>query len=216
VTDKYFNENGLLGPHGENDVVFTAQYYTLVLLASNGSPLVRENLRGKLTAAIDSLLASPKHFASSAEGQPWSHDNHSALISVSQIYGLKYHTTFFYKYWWRRVHPRDLIFYIHSLGGIWRLLALPFIPLLSLIMILGAFPKYKNIDGQLVLATDGKLLSWLRLHTGNFPLTKRVYDYIIRVNYGSWTTIFGTYFRDVNHPNNIYARKIYKSGEGHQ
>lgn len=211
MSDKHFDENGLLGPHGENDVVFTAEYYTLVLLHSKNNPMMKENLRGKLSSAIESLLTAKSNFVSRDEGQPWSHDNHTAVIAVSQIFGLNYHTKFFYKGWWRRVHPRDLIFYIHSLGGIWSILMLPFIPLLSLIMILGATPSYKNIDGQQVLATDGKLLSWLRLQTGNYPLTKRVYDSIIKEHYGSWNLIFKTYFKELDHPNRLYAEKIYGS-----
>lgn len=212
MTDKFFDDRGLLGPHGENDIVYTAEYYALVLLASNYKTRMERILKPDLIRALESLVVERGAFLSSDSSEPWSHDNHTALISISQIYNLEYHTKFFWEGWWRRMHPRDLIFYIHSLGGFRGLLALPFIPLLSLIMILGALPSYKKIDGQLVLATDGKLLSWLRLQTGNYPLTSRIYNYIIKKRYGSWCNIFSVYFKDPEHPNNVYSRLIYMPG----
>ena len=211
MSDKFFDNRGLLGPHGENDIVYTSQYYILVLLASSPEkrPFLKEYYSSSLIKALESLRVGRGAFQSDDSKEPFSHDNFTALISISQVYGLEYHTKFFWKGWWRRAHPRDVIFYIHSLGGFRGILALPFIPLLSLIMLIGALPSYKNIDGQLVLATDGKLLSWLRLQTGNYPLTKRVYDSIISYRYGSWSKIFRTYFREPGHPNNIYSQKIY-------
>lgn len=208
----YFDQRGLLGPQGENSIIFTSQYYSLLLLSSDSKKrdFLKENYSASLINALESLRSGHNSFQSDDPREPWSHDNHSALIAISQIYSLEYHKKFSWKGWWRRAHPRDLIFYVHSLGGFRGLLALPFIPLLSLIMLFGALPSYKNIDGDKVLATDGKLLSWLRLQTGNYPITNYIYNHLIKEHYGSWTNIFSVYFKDKDHPNNVYARLVYE------
>lgn len=77
-------------------------------------------------------------------------------------------------------------------------------------MIFGvAFDHYKNIDGARILATDGKLLTWMRLYgNNNLYLTKKVIELIMKLRNKRWNDYFLVYFRDPNHPNVILSRNI--------
>jgi hypothetical protein len=78
--------------------------------------------------------------------------------------------------------------------------------LLSIVMIIGCARKYKRRtygNGQKVklVATDSKLLAWLRFKGGlDMPLTKKVCEYFIKKNFSEgWKGVFDTYFCE-GHP----------------
>jgi hypothetical protein len=87
--------------------------------------------------------------------------------------------------------------------------------LLSIVMIIGCARKYKYRtygNGQKVklIATDSKLLAWLRFKGGlDMPLTKKICEYFIRKNFGSWKGVFDTYFME-GHPLRQFKQAQYE------
>jgi len=194
-----------IGPFGENEILFTAEYWMF-------KKLLKEEINiDEMDAAIKSQeLPDKSGFVSKDKNESWSHDNHSGLVCLSKLAGLDYHKKFFYKDMWRRMHPRDLIFYAYVSGGLLGFLATFFLPLLSIIMIISCMASYKNIDGDMVPATDGKILSWLRLNTINMPITKMICNLLIKKNFKTWDKVFAIYFKDADHDINVLARKLYE------
>lgn len=204
-------ENCLLGPHPENSILFTSEYWHLLaLFRKNKQFSIKE--RSQIVKAINSqLLPDQSGFVSFDHNEPWSHDNHTGLICLSKLLDLPYHKKLTWKGWWRRCHPKDLIFYAYLRGGLPRLIVTPFLFILCFFMILTCHEKYKVRNGVKILKTDGKLLTFLRLQAlPDLHLTKKICDEIIIERFGSWAGVFKTYFVEENHPNVILARAIFE------
>jgi hypothetical protein len=128
-----------------------------------------------------------------------SHDNLTAVYSFNcGVFYLKSARDQLNSY-----HPRDWAYYnIIENKGLKKLNYF----LLSIVMIIGCARKYKRRtygNGQKVklVATDSKLLAWLRFKGGlDMPLTKKVCEYFIKRNFSEgWKGVFDTYFMD-GHP----------------
>lgn len=203
---RYFDENGMMTPGGENGILFTAEYVTL---AKEG-----EYNMSKLFAyeAIKSQQIGPHTFQSVDKKEPWSHDNHTGMVCMSKIMDLNFHKKFFWSGWWRRAHPRDVVFYLYMKGGIIGALAWFFLWIPMISMIVSCATTYKVRGARRFVATDGKLLTWLRCKAGNLHLTYWICSEIIsrKEKFGSWYKVFKIYFKHNDHPNVRLAKELYE------
>lgn len=204
-------KTNLLGPHGENDIVFTSEYWHLLKEYRKGAPFnLRE--RSQVIIAINHLMdEDEKGFTSNDTSEPWSHDNHTALVCLSKLFDLPYHRKLLWRGWWRRIHPRDLIFYAYMSGGVARFISYFFLPLLFAIMLISMRKTYKITNGDIVYNTSGKLLALLRMMScPEFELTRTWCDALIVKGFKNWANVFKIYFIDEEHPNLILARAIFE------
>jgi hypothetical protein len=197
----FFNHEWLMQPFGENPILYTAEYAALT------HPNAFSADKAKI--AIESLLNKERDGFEAVKGEPFSHDNMTAVVCLSKLYNLSYHTKFFWKHWWRRAHPRDWIFYLSLKEGIIGRIAGLFMFIPSMCMIYGLlFDHYKIIDGQRVLATDGKLLTYLRLSCcTSLKLTQKLCHAILRYRKVNWSDYFKIYFGQ-QHPNYIHSTRF--------
>ena len=197
--EKYMDEHGMITPGGMNTIVYTVQYLML------GGLDLKVSFLDILVRHIDDKTGD---WCNSDETTPISHDNMTALAICINRYGLqRLRFEPQHAYW----HPRDFIYYAFMSNSIfWRLFGNLFLWISSICMIFGvAFDHYKNIDGARILATDGKLLTWMRLYgNNNLYLTKKVIELIMKLRNKRWNDYFLVYFRDPNHPNVILSRNI--------
>lgn len=201
----YFDKQYLLSPGGENGILFTAEYATMA--KETNDKLFIAQATAALWSQIQNLNELElKRFPGNTR---YSHDNMTGLVCLSKLTGTSIHKSYFWTDWWYRCHPRDVVFYLHAKGGIWEALMLPFLWILSLCMIVSVgWSTYKQIDGKQVLATDGMLLTWLRLNSFKFPLTEVICNYIVKKKYGNWQPIFSIYFKDPAHPLNVLTKEL--------
>ena len=174
---RWFDDNYLLYPFGENGILFTSEFFTLKKL------LGRLSERDKFLAkqAIESQRVSPSEFRAISE-EINSHDNHTGIVCLSYLVGFDYHKRFFWKHWWRRIHPRDIVFYLYLKGGLSRSIASLLMWIPSLAMIISCAQNYKVRNGRRILKTDGKLLAWLRFNTIKMPITELICTWLIKRN----------------------------------
>lgn len=187
----YFNENNMLAPHGMNDILYTAHFQALTNYFS----------KGEIKTLLD-LHKKDREYVNSDFAGPISHDNFTAFICLSKLVSLPKHDFKPEHAWW---HPRDFIFYSYTSNNkVAQMFGFLLLWISCLIMIIGMWQEnYKIIDGKKVLATDGKLLTWLRINTFNLPITKWICDYIVKKKYISYELFFSIYFKDKEHPNNV-------------
>lgn len=205
----WIDKNGLMEPTGENGSLYTVEY---LLLCRNYRKLV---FRDKyfITKTLESIVLDLFKYIFRVENnptsenptEPFSHDNMTGILSLSYILDRKYHKKFFYKYWWRRIHPRDLGYYLYLYNPLFK----PLLLITSIAMIISCFPSYKIIDGAIVPRTDGKILSWIRLNTVRMPITAKICTWLIKKQFGSWKNVFSTFFKDKEHPNNFFEKSVY-------
>ena len=194
--EKYTDEHSMIGPGGMNTIVYTVQYLIL-------GGLLDISFFDILFRHIDNKSGD---WCNSDGTTPISHDNMTAMALLVKRYGytsIKFEPQ--HAYW----HPRDFFYYAFmSNSPFWRIVGNLFLWVSSLCMIFGvAFDHYKNIDGAKVLATDGKLLTWMRINGSNLPVTKYICDYIVHKK-GGWNQYFKIYFKDEGHPNIVLSRNI--------
>lgn len=134
-----------------------------------------------------------------------SHDNLTACycylvltnISLGDLYILRQKRRQLNSY-----HPREWAFYNLIEGEGFKPLNYF---LISIIMIIGCARKYKHRtygNGQEVrlIATDSKILAWLRFKSGiDMPITKKICNWLIKKHFGNWKEVFKIYFTD-GHP----------------
>lgn len=190
---------GMIGPGGMNTIVYTVQYLML-------GGLLDISFLQILFIHLDNESG---RWCNSDGTMPVSHDNMTALAILIKRYGrtaIKFEPQ--HAYW----HPRDFFYYAFmSNSRVWRIIGNLFLWVSSLCMIYGvAFDHYKNIDGARILATDGKLLTWMRINGSNLPLTRLICNLIVRMK-GGWSQYFSIYFKDEEHPNVVMIREIEKS-----
>lgn len=190
----YFDKDYGMAPHGENFVLFTAEYCRLVQM--RGYNITKEANVDKAHHVIETALADMNDYLS--------HDNMTAIVCLSKQFGLHYHEKYRHRDWMRRLHPRDIIFYLYAKGSVIGKILLP----LSIISMLWAVFHKQITNG--VLDTDGKLLTWLRIETFDLKKTRRMAEFILKWRHNKrWNDIFDIYFTDPNHPNRRHARRIY-------
>ena len=172
---EWYDENGGMSPYGENFVLFTCYFEHLTL------NLPRELVK----KAIETAIADMNDYLS--------HDNWTAIVCLSKLYGFDYHEKLLTRDAWRRIHPRDIGFYLFMKYE-YRILLLPTV----LSMLYAVWHKQITND---TLDTDGKLLSWLRLHHMNMPwLNKLLAKILVKRHNATWADIFKIYFRKEEHP----------------
>jgi len=184
----------------ENGILFT--YTNIILQNKNGL-----DDKPDLNHIIKSLTRSDGSIKSSliAGDRTWSHDNHTAFMSWSKKFGYKYHNNFFWYNWNRRVHPRDIVYYLSLRDDIVGTMAKPFLFITSIAMIVSCYQEYKIRNGRKILKTDGKILAFVRFNTISMPFTEKVCNWLIKNNpkFGSWENVFKIYFKNEDHPNRV-------------
>lgn len=196
----YFDHRYLCRPWGGNSILYTAEY--AALSSSTTDRLHRIHAIIAYNCFIQSaILELPT-------GESFSHDDMTALVCLNNQYDLDTDITRLHKIDTRsRLHPRDIIFYMYAAGGLYSVLVYPLLPILTICMVESVLNKtYKTIDGVKVLATDGALLTFLRLHTFNFPITKLLVDLSLKFHKMKWSDYFRTYFGP-DHPNYILSKE---------
>ena len=213
--EEWFDKYGLLhvnkGRDSENGILFTVEYYLLRLLTNE---LSDEDIKSfKITVAF--LKNQDNTFSALPNGgDHWSHDNHTAKCSMEYLLGLN--SDIWLKDWYKRVHPRDLIFYWFMTPYIgW--MARPFLWIPGAAMVVSCIQTYKTRGDVKMLRTDGKLLTFVRCiatrrKSWTMALTWRLCSWIInkKKQFGSWSSVFSIYFRETDHPNNVLSLKYFK------
>ena len=194
----FFNDNGLLKPFGENEILYSSQWFLLNKMLNT----VDADKITLMIKALDSQIHGDELLA--VPGEDWSHDNHTGYLCLGRNLGfdLKFNAAY-PPDWYKRMHPRDLVFwgYMWNPYIFWILMWIP-----SIAMIISCLRKYES-NGD--LATSTKLLAWLRLNTIKMPLTKMICDAIIKKRWGDWSKVFSYYFKNPLHPNNILSKVVY-------
>ena len=191
--EKYTDHKGMIGPGGMNTIVYTVQYLMLGGL-----------LNISFMQIIFNHLSDDGSWCNSDGTTPISHDNMTALAILVKRYGS--HGKIQFEPQHAYLHPRDFFYYAFMCNSLrWRIIGTAFLWISSLCMIYGvAFDHYKNIDGAKVLATDGKLLTWMRINGSNLPITRFICNQIVKYK-GGWSQYFKIYFKDEGHPNRVMA-----------
>lgn len=105
--------------------------------------------------------------------------------------------------WSRFLHPRDIIYYAYLNKNIFGYL---FLPILFIILAVSCLSTWKNKE-HTILATDGKLLTWVRCQAVMensliWRIFYRFATYIISKKFkNGWEGVFNTYFYYPGHPN---------------
>ncbi len=191
--ESYFFDDGRMAPHGMNDIVYSTEFLYL---------------GGQLTFLQENKLYSShilNGLVNSDNTAPISHDNLTALTCLSLLISLpgpRFSPE--HAYW----HPRDFFFYAYMNGtGLIKAFGFLFSWVTSVCLIYSIiFDSYKTINGQQVLATDGKLLTFLVINTGKYNLTKAVCEFILKRKGKKFADYFLIYFGD-QHPNYILAKE---------
>lgn len=201
--------------NSENGPLFSAEFHRLYYeMYGKRHPYILDT--------ISAINDKPGQFNPSGEwldkdskDAHFSHDNMTGLYCLYYIAFSKIpsHLPLITKY---AKHPRDVLFYsyCHSLkyGG----LLMHIIRHLLLIipctaMLVSCYQLYKVRNGNKILKTDGKLLTWLRCRTFGLKKTMWCAEKILkfRKKWRSWDHIFGAYFNRSDHPINQMASRLY-------
>lgn len=190
----YIDVNGFMAPYGENGVLFTTEYVYLRRIAG----ISASHLSSVALEAIETTLKEP------ADGEPLSHDNMTAIVSLSRFYGFDYHKTYFHRDWWWRIHPRDVFFYLYMMGGMYRVISYLGLWFTALSMVISCLSRQTVSSGD--LDTDSKLLAWLRCEAAGWHKFSRLLE---KLNGCTWNVIFNIYFRDPENPIRVIANEVY-------
>lgn len=180
----WFDDKGYMSPYGENGVLFTSEYLHL-----NSDFYVQMHMKN----AIEAALVDYNDFLS--------HDNWTGIVCASKLLGLSYHKNLFARDFWRRLHPRDIGFYLY-LKFDFKVFLIP-----TILAMLWACYSKQQTNGT--LDTDGKILAWLRLHHIKIPLLNKLLENILLSRHNAtWYDIFLIYFKDTEHPilKELYGR----------
>lgn len=192
----YYLRPDSVEPGGENSVLFLAEIATMV--KKLGYPTINAYYVEQI---IDMTLAP------GFENQPLSHDNMTGIVVLSKLYNFNYHKKYMHRSFWRRLHPRDIIFYLHNLNPIMKILTTPFLPIVWLSQLVACYNGYIHPGG--ILDTDGKILAWLRNESMRWTINQQLCNFILRKRFGySMQNIFAIYFKDSGHPMNVMAKEL--------
>lgn len=205
-----------LKKESENGVLFTAEFYAL--LANAGFQFGAGDIR----VLLDNQIYKPgeRRKTPGLDDDHYSHDNdtgfRTAACLLAEYYDDdSYRRKMFLGDYWKNFpgqsHPRDFGFRMATKGGFWRVLAVPFLWITSVAMFISCFQDYKVRNENKILKTDGKLLAWLRCQALCMPITFKICSAIIRRNkeFGSWKRCFEMYFKVPQHPNRLFADRVY-------
>lgn len=209
--DGSWDERGFMKPGAENGILFSLEHYMLCKKAHelnrNQETLNKRVIAGgHLITAMEYVTRNGDISYFDGEGT-WSHDNHTALTSASFILDMDYHKRLDWHGWYRRIHPRDLGYYLSlRYPAFKRVLLIP----TQIAMIVSCYQEYKTRNGNTMLKTDGKLLAWVRFNTIKMPITRKICNWLIKRNpkFGSWKNVFTIYF-GLDHPSSQLDEKIY-------
>ena len=200
-----------MSPFGENDSLFTTTFIVLYWKLSG------ERLTGLAHKVYRTKLIAHKEFRDShTSREPWSDDNHIGMLCLNQVMKQvnpnvwSIHHTFFYRYWWRRIQPKHLIFFLYACPWT-RVLSLPFLWIMSLWFMGTCLNESLNKNTK-ELDTDGKILVWLILSCYKLPTTQKLCTWAIRRNKraGSWEKLFKIYYKNLRHPNRNFPKLPYE------
>lgn len=203
---KWFREDGTMSPFGENGVLFTAEYCVMeneLLPGSTNVALLGHRVLKTSQVEEDYFSSGEKHF---------SHDNLTGVFCLSKTLGTDHHKKIWFRNYWAYLHPRDFLWYLWANQRWYSYLVLPFFPIITLAMMHSCWSDFKVRNGNKILKTDGKILSFLRLKAFNMPITARLCDWVLRNNkeFGSWKKCFEIYFRDPEHPLRNFPDEMYE------
>lgn len=210
---KYFDEYGLLqlSPEAEitdNGILFLAEWYVLQEPVYPYTVYHRD--RSKINQVIKKHMTTMGEFCQNPENRddPASHDNLTAIMVLSKKCDLCWHKNI--KIWGVVWHPRDIIFYSLLRGRWYDRWAYCFRWLLGCIQLVSCLRKYKKRDHGTFIATDSKLLYFVRKSVVS-TWADSLCDRALKKHFGQefWYQIFKTYFQDENHPNRILSEKLY-------
>jgi len=214
MTKPLYDDRGFMKPWGENGLLFTTENLVLEMKDGNQDKIDYSTL---MTCKAITNVFDGFDITYGDENGNWSHDNHTALLCASYILDLQIEDKFLYKGWYRRIHPRDLGYYLYlfytsklpKLGVISTLLRVLLIPT-AIAMMVSCYQQTKVRNGVTFNKTDGKLLAWLRFNTVRMPLVERICTYLIERNpiFGSWKNVFTIYF-GADHPNSNFDEEVY-------
>lgn len=210
--ERWFREDATMSPFGENGVLFTAEYVIMKVNEMELAGLGKESLTGNLLGhrVIKTSQVEPDYFSSGEKH--FSHDNLTGVFCLSKTLGTDHHKKIWFKNYWAYLHPRDFIWYLWANQKWYSYLVLPFLWIATLAMMHSCWSDYKVRNGNKILKTDGKILTFLRLKTFRMPITARLCDWVLRNNneFGSWKACFTMYFKDPEHPNRNFPDEVYE------
>lgn len=204
MNNKYFDENGLMAPFGENSVLFAAEYLTLV--RNESEELRKEHAR----SAIAAVYRGDERFEA-VKGEKWSHDNHTAVVCLSKVMGFEWHKSLYPKHIMTMIHPKDFIFYAYAAGRWYSPIAFCLLWITSIAMIISCFQTYKVRNGVKIIKSDGKLLAWLRCQAFDMKVTWFFCKIMLTLNkqFGNFQNCFNMYFTDPEHPSRQFTSVSY-------
>lgn len=227
---KFYDDFGLINSrpdekNSENALLFTVEHFFLTKSAQD-----YENIKESIEASRigDGLFL--QHPANTLQGEDryMSHDQLTAIVAFSYHNDLDFHKEIWKeikRQWFRYnnvevpqtmwemltnrrfLHPRDIIFYGYCADSIIFYLTLP---LLWIIMIISSFKMKKVRPHGTFIATDGKLLNFVRCKASKknilWKLVWKLNDYIVRKRIGTLHEVFKIYFPYEDHPNVIASK----------
>lgn len=189
---EFFYPNGLMSPHGSNDIVYTTQFCIL------GGGMMK-------SVANDAFEEHypENRFVNSDGSIIISHDNLTALRCLNKVMGLGILMPFEPEHAY--LHPRDFVFYMYASGGLSRILSyfLLWIPLICYIWSI-LIPSYTSTGKR---ETSTILLAWMSFTSFNLPIIKFICNLLIKLTFGNLNNIMKIYYPE-GHPNIILSEGI--------
>lgn len=213
----FINKYGMINAHSldivsENTILFTLEYILL-------NPPDKSSMEKKLENFIADCETMPGLYNQQpgltfGKDRYMSHDTLTAIVAYSHLKGYNYHKKIWNhlkSHWFtydnitaktnfsRIMHPRDILYYGYCAGNP---ICILLYPLLALFMIITCLQSYKVRNGNKILKTDGKLISWVRCKCSSLNLTMKSLTFLLKLNsqFGNWNNVFRIYFKELEHP----------------
>jgi hypothetical protein len=134
-----------------------------------------------------------------AAGENFSLDNMTGILCFAKKFNLMGIIKRFPLFGYHSLRPSNFFFYLYVKYP-WIGIFFLWIP--SLAMIVSCARKYKYRNGQKMIATDGKILAWMRCKACNLKLTGKICTELIQLHeFESWKDVFDFYhgerFKDI-------------------
>ena len=243
----FFNDQGLFNSddklpniHDENAILYTLEYVMLIdrmspsdLLTAFSNTLKSDMIQYIIKSRVNYGLYHQRPVSECPLGEAMSHDQLTAFIVFSKIYGFDIHEGIWkeikrqklgYNDWsgsWKPLHPRDTIYYGLICGSkLWWLLY-PIFLLISMVSCFGTYYKRPQIDEVIkyfiatgkweqrtLIESSAKLLTFVR----TFILMPKTFKFLSwwifnTSKFNKWSEIFAVYFPNKDHPINVYLNK---------
>lgn len=204
VSPEFFTHHNLvttkpnMSNHTENSILYLAEYCVLYRNKFGKLPFSRVEIQDTIEFfRIDDkkFVAHPDSYDESKEN-PWSHDNHTAMKTLSYLYDLPYHKVFGYDYWIYRIQPWNIAYY-EALSN--RFIGFFMKPIIAIKHITGVINFTENDKTE----TGGKIVGFLQMSALKMTWTLKLCEWILKKNtmFGSYKEVFDYYFKYENHPN---------------